>query len=263
MLRYCRRSNLQTNYKAKISYNGSGYCGFQSQQNGVTIQGKIEQALESLYREEVKIVSAGRTDSGVHAIGQVVSFKVKNKYSPSEMQCALNSLLTKEIRVRDIEEKKMEFNARYSAVSREYKYLFSNVEIPHYLKTNVAKIKFKPKINNISGVHEYMQGPKDFVFFKKKEQKKKSTVRTLTKFEVKMSDINCIYEPSEKCGVYEMNICAESFLYRMVRNLAGAIFEVLKGKRTLEEFERFFVPEKSYSYVTAPAHGLCLVRVNY
>ena len=130
------------NYKLVLNYNGSNFFGFQTQINKRTVEDELKLALRSLYKCHVDLVSCGRTDSGVHAVGHVVSFKVTKKYDTNNIKNALNYFLPNDIFISSIISVPNDFHARFSAKSREYRYLFTNLEIPLHLLNNVTEFKY-------------------------------------------------------------------------------------------------------------------------
>ncbi|MCP4049538.1 MAG: tRNA pseudouridine(38-40) synthase TruA [bacterium] len=252
------------NYKLIIAYNGSSYAGLQYQPGKKTIEGELREALQEVYGDNIKIVASGRTDAGVHAQGQVINFKYKEIIPLNKIPKVLNNILPEDILVKNAEIVDDSFSARRSAKSREYKYLFSCEEMPIYLREYVTRIYFKPDENCFESLKSIIKGRHDFINFRNKGSNEKSTVRNIISLEIFKTDIYNIYNDKEKTKVYNVSIVADSYLYRMVRNIVGAMFNVMKGSRTTADFRGLLDNKKErYNYVTAQPNGLCLVNVSY
>lgn len=251
-------------YKLVFSYLGTDFFGSQIQPGQRTVEGELKKAFEKLYGQDVPIVMSGRTDTGVHAESQVLSYKVEKTYPVERVVAALNRYLPNDILVKDVSEVSDSFNARRSAKSREYRYLFTNEAIPLYMKPMITEIGFYPDLKSLSGIETILVGDLDFKHFRNLGSDEKSTVRTIYSFSVNKREIPIVYRDCDRFTVYEIEIKGVSFLYRMVRNLTGALFEVMGGKRSLNEFSsQLSASEKIFHYTTAPAKGLSLVRVGY
>jgi tRNA pseudouridine38-40 synthase len=252
------------NYKVTFSYFGKDYCGFQFQPRQLTVEAKILDALAEIFKKRIKITVAGRTDTGVHAAGQVFNFRVTQEIAEENLLLGLNSHLPKDIRIKKIEKTDFGFNARRSALSREYQYLFYYNDIfPYYLDQVAVRIKFKPDESLFAKISEELLGKHDFVNFRKLGSNEASTYRTIDKFELTKVRFNDIFDNNTSYLLYKVIVRADSFVYGMVRNLVGAIWQVLKNKRTLSEFNALLNNENKFSYSMAPAKGLTLVKVNY
>ena len=230
----------------------------------VTVEGTILTALSKIYKRDVKIVPAGRTDAGVHASEQVFSFKIDHEIDEEKLLLALNRYLPIDIRIKRIEQVDYSFHARRSAKSREYQYLFYYNEIlPYFLDQVSVRIRFQPDETLFDGIERILTGTHNFVNFRKLGSNEKSTIRTIDKVELTKICINDIFDSAQSYAVYKLLIKADSFLYGMVRNLVGALWQVLKHKRTLGEFKEMLDCVNKFSYSMASAKGLTLVKVNY
>jgi tRNA pseudouridine38-40 synthase len=250
------------NYKLKVAYNGKYFCGFQIQDDCKTVEGELKRVLSQVFDEDIKIIASGRTDAGVHAIDQVVNIKTSNKRRVENLRSALKKMLPEGVDILDIEEVGFDFNARKCAVKREYKYIFSDSEIPISLKDFVCECNFEIDTRLFSDLEKLLVGKKDFRRFRKLGSNEKTTVREIFKVDFRLLELVDIY--SNKFSCYEFRIIGSSFLYRMVRNIMGAIFEIFRGKRTLEDFSKLFEADYlGYQYSAAPAKGLGLYKVYY
>lgn len=254
------------NYKVELSYIGTRYKGSQYQPNDPTVEKELKDALYKIYKKNVPITFAGRTDAGVHSSGQVVSYR-SNLYIPAEkLLVAINACLPCDIKVKSVSEVESGFHARKSAVSREYRYLFSDQDLPVFLRPYVTTVRFKVNLNNIAGIKNIIEGCHDFRHLYCKGSTPGPTVRTIYEFSVKKKSLTDIFEvyTDNNLLVYEIKIRANSFLYRMVRCIVGAIFEILKGKQTEADFKELLkIGEKPYYYSVVPANGLNLIKVEY
>ena len=237
-----------------VEYNGGNYCGFQWQANGPTIQAELEQAIQRLTGEESRIVAASRTDAGVHANGQVVSFRTKSVLSPQTILRALNYYLPKDIAVKSARKIDADFDVRRRAVSREYDYHIWNGPTRSPLLEGIAC--FVPKKLNVramNGASKLLLGEHDLASFATALGNLKSTVRYV--YEAKLV---------RRDDLVNFHVIANSFLPHQVRNTVGLLIRVGLGKVQLEDFRQILEAKKIGSAgPTAPACGLCLTRVNY
>lgn len=263
----CRYWNWLTRaYKVVFAYKGTSFSGFQKQPGKLrTVEGEFLEGLSKIVGKRVgAVVASGRTDAGVHAEGQVISFVSDCGIPPGNILRALNSVLPRDITVHKVEEVETRFHARYSAKSREYRYLFTDDRSLFFLDEFVTKIEFKPKIELFPFFSQYVVGTHDFSLFRCKGSTEFSTIKRIFQFELFEYKYPTVYNVEIAYPIYCLRIVGNSFLYKMVRNLAGAIFEVLRGKRNVEEFAAMLQPHpEPYKFTTAPPTGLCLYRVNY
>lgn len=236
-----------------LEYDGSRYHGFQMQIGVATVQGEIEHALSRLTGERIRIVGAGRTDAGVHAEGQVVSFSTLSNLSPQTLVRALNFYLLPDIAVKAVIRVENSFNARRDAISREYRYTILNSPTPSPLQRRYTY--FMPMALDIEAMNQACQallGKHDFASFTA-PMKGRKTVRNISKAEV-LREGELVF----------LDIVADSFLPKQVRSTVGSLVKVGLGKLTIEEFNGIIQEKKpGLAAPVAPAHGLCLVRVNY
>ena len=237
-----------------VEYDGRNYCGFQWQANLPTIQSELEGAIRRVTGDSSRVIAASRTDAGVHARGQVVSFRTKSSLTPQVFIRALNYYLPRDIAVRGACKVNMDFNVRRDAVNREYDYYILNSLTRSPLFEGSAY--FVPKKLNtriMNKACKLLEGKHDFASFAAALGKLKSTVRTVYQAGVTRKDDLVTY-----------NMIANSFLPHQVRNTIGLLIRVGLGKVGLDEF-REIMETKALGLAgpTAPPYGLFLTKVNY
>ena len=243
----------QKNYKFTIQYDGRNFHGWQFQLSSRTVQGEIEKALSSLFPDEViRLVAAGRTDSGVHAVGQVANIMLPNKMSTSELRSALNGNLDGDLRINIVEVVGKDFSARFSAVSREYEYqICKNYST---IKRNYsACLKYKIEFELLEKCSKKIIGKHDFSSFCKSNSEVKNKLCVID-----------IAEWEELDDMIIFRIRANRFLHHMVRFLVGTMLEVARKRYSLEEFVNLLENrDNSVNVICAPAQGLFLKNVSY
>lgn len=236
-----------------LEYDGSRYHGFQIQIGVATVQGEIEHALAKLTGERIRIVGAGRTDAGVHAQGQVVSFSTLSSLSPQTLVRALNFYLLPDIAIKAVVRVENNFSARRDAISRKYRYTILNSSTPSPLQRRYTY--FVPLALDIEAMNQACQallGNHDFASFTA-PMKGRRTVRNIFKAQVQREGELVFFDT-----------VADSFLSRQVRSMVGSLVRVGLGKLTIEEYNGIIRAKKpGLAAPVAPAHGLCLMRVNY
>lgn len=243
------------NYKMILSYDGSRYQGWQGQGNTEnTIQAKVTTVLERLTGESVHLQASGRTDAGVHALAQVVSFGLEGKQEPSCLLKELNRYLPEDIGVLSLQEAAPRFHARLSAVSKIYAYRIWNSTAPdifgrkyrYYLPDQLDLDAMEQAARLLEGTH-------DFRSFCGLTRFKKSTVRTVYRISIE-----------QQGAVLTLRFHGNGFLNRMVRILAGTLVEVGMGHRTAESMTDILAAQdRSAAGGALPAHGLLLEEVRY
>lgn len=247
------RSKAQQRVMAIIEYDGTDYLGFQWQPEGRTIQGELERVLAELTGQETRVVGAGRTDAGVHAAGQVISFVPRWRHPLPDLQRAMNALLPADIAVHQIAWVADDFHPRFSAVSRAYRYTILNQPIRSPLAQRFAYHYPRPlDAEAMDRAAQCLVGSHDFVSFGHPPQGE-NTVR-------QVYQAGCTRQDQ----FIHFDIVANAFLYRMVRNIVGTLLRVGIGELSAEEFEEILrARDGRRAGPPVPAHGLCLVRVNY
>ncbi len=238
-----------------LEYNGTRYHGFQFQLNKITVQEELEKALEKLTGEKIRVAGASRTDAGVHARGQVVSFQTGSSYPLATFITGLNYHLPRDIAVKAAHKVDSSFNVRHRAVSREYNYYILNSLTRSPVRHNYTyQVSGHLDIEAMNRVCQALIGQHDFVSFATgMGGEEKSTVRRVYRAEVKREGDTVIF-----------NIVANAFLPHQVRNTVGALIRVGLGKMSVEEFCSIMEQKRpGLARPAAPARGLCLMRVNY
>jgi tRNA pseudouridine38-40 synthase len=237
-----------------VEYDGRNYYGFQWQANLPTIQAELERAIQELTGESSRVIAASRTDTGVHARGQVVSFRTRSALPPQTFVGALNYYLPRDIAVKGACKVNMNFNVRRDAVSREYDYFILNSSTRSPLFEGFAY--FVPKKLNIKVMNKtckFLEGEHDFASFAAALGRLRSTMRTV--YEAKVT---------RQGEMVAYHMTANSFLPHQVRNTVGLLIRVGQGKVGLEEFQQIMDAKRlGIAGPTAPAYGLCLTKVNY
>ena len=243
------------NIKLLIEYDGTNYLGWQVQPKGPTIQGILEERLGLLTGEKIRLFGSGRTDSGVHAIGQVAHFKTESSMDAHRMQRALNSLLPPDIVIQKMEEVEESFHARKHSKSKVYEYRILNRNLRSvFHRGYVWHIPQKLDFKEMEKATQYLIGELDFSSFRSVGSPTRTTVRKVTRAEWKRG----------RSGLVRFEIEANGFLKQMVRAIIGTLVEVGKGKMSAVEFRRILESkERSKAGPTAPAHGLFLKEVKY
>lgn len=243
------------NIKMVVSYRGAKYAGFQRQPHKKTVQGELEKALFTLFRSKIKISYAGRTDAGVHALQQVVNFKVPGTVACRKLQLALNGILPPDIVVRRVNRADSSFDARYSAKARQYRYYILNrSHRSPFLDEFSCFVPWKLDMEKMKKAASLLKGRHDFTSFCRSGGNQ-NCLRTISTIGLRRKKIN---------GLICLEIKADGFCYSMVRMVAGTLVEVGLSKLTLTEF-RSLLKEKSQTNAgpTLPAKGLFLVKVYY
>jgi tRNA pseudouridine38-40 synthase len=245
------------NFKLTLEYDGTGFSGWQTQAEGLrTIQNHLEEKLERIFKKRIHCQASGRTDSGVHAVGQVVHFKVDTDIKASLIHKALNSFLDRDLSVVKVSEVPLGFHAQRDVKSKTYRYTILNRPYPSALWRDRAY--FYPNSLSLSLMRRaanVLKGTHNFKSFQSASQRSriKNTVRTINSLSI-VKDFDLIH----------ITITSDGFLYKMVRNITGALIAVGSGRlspehvlKLLESRERVSAPR------TAPSYGLCLMSVRY
>lgn len=239
-----------------IQYDGSNFIGFQVQPRGRTIQGEIERALKKIHKGNlVRIQTSGRTDKGVHAVGQVIHFESPFELATSNWKKALNTLLPKDIFVKSVSYCDTEFHCRYDAIEKEYRYMVSRSMEPNVFKQKyMFHFPYPIDVANIKKACTYLEGTHDFTSFSSaKDTTKGSKVRTLY-------EVSCEENGEELMFTFR----GDGFLYHMVRIMIGTLLDIGQGRREAEEIAELLAQkDRTLSSETAPAEGLYLWNVVY
>lgn len=242
-------------YKCIVSYDGSSFFGYQLQPNKRTIQGEIENVLQRLHKGQyVRIQASGRTDAGVHAIGQVFHFDSPLQIPMFKWEKALNSLLPKDITIKEVEEVSIDFHSRFDVVGKEYRYFvhLTNKRDP-FRRNFVYSYPFSLDSEAIKRGMSHLIGTHDFTSFCSAKTEVENKVRTI--YFIKLIEEN---------DMLIFKFSGNGFLYNMVRIMVGTLLEIGRGDREpdsiLEVLEK---RDRSFAGKTAPAEGLYLWEVKY
>ncbi|MDD5503683.1 MAG: tRNA pseudouridine(38-40) synthase TruA [Candidatus Omnitrophica bacterium] len=249
------------NIRLNIAYDGTNYKGWQIQAKGAgasypqkTIQHEIETALSGIFTARVKVIGSGRTDAGVHALGQVANFKLNNSMPCNRILRALNSVLPRDIVITSVTDVKESFHSRFDAISKLYRYRIFNCPCaPLFDRLYQYHIPYKINHDLMISASRVLIGRHDFRSFQASGGKKIDPVREIISLSI-----------SRRGNVISMYIEADGFLYNMVRNIVGTLVEIGRGKIQPEHIRDILkARDRREAGPTAPAKGLCLMRVKY
>ena len=242
------------NIKLTIEYDGTNYCGWQKQINGPSIQETLEKALEKITGQKVTLIGAGRTDSGVHALAQVANFKTKSRLTTEQLLFSMNTNLPKDIAVKKVEEAGPGFNARFRAKTRLYRYSIINNPVRSPLEARYSyQFRIPLNIKLMNKEAKTLLGRHNFSSFQAAGGSKSTPVTTVKKISVTTNGKH-IY----------IDIEAKGFLYNMVRNIVGTLIDIGRGKLSPGDTKKILkAKDRTLAGPTAPAKGLCLMKVNY
>ena len=229
------RENTVRNIKAVIEYDGTDLYGFQKQSSKRTVQGDLEAAAEAVFGERIQVVGAGRTDAGVHAIGQVVNFHAPGPIPTENLVTVINSRLSADIRIKRCEEMPETFHARRSAKARTYVYTVLNRPEPCAILGRYTWQIVQPlDVESMAAAASKFAGTRDFASFGMPERPEGSTVRHMV----------CVEVHRRKDAILFV-IKANAFLRGMARAIAGTVVEIGHGKRSVEEISTILLPKRS------------------
>ena len=256
------------NIKLIVSYDGTDFCGWQIQQEVRTVQSVLEGAISKILASPTRVYASGRTDSGVHALNQVVCFKTKKDIDCKALKRGLNSLLPGDTRVHDVSDVAIDFDPRRSAISRRYRYLIVLGDVLYPFVRNYAwHIRDELYIEEMSRSGVMLIGSHDFSSFEGKGGEGEgggNRIREVTDFGIIINSVPLrgVKETGER--VVEIEIEANAFLRHMVRNIVGTLVDVGRGKTGRDEFfEILRARDRRRAGATAPPQGLYLVEVLY
>ena len=238
----------------KIEYDGTAYSGWQIQPNGITVQEVIEKAVFELTNEKVTLTGSGRTDSGVHAQGQVAHFDTKSSIPAEKFAPALNSLLPGDVKIIYSKQVGDDFHARFSAKKKTYCYRAYESEQPRPLKDRyMTKLNFKVDHEKMNQAAQKFIGKHDFACFLASGSDVKDTVREIYFAKVERFNEDVVF-----------TVCGNGFLYNMVRIMMGTLVKVGVGKMSVEDVESLIKSkERGKAGITMQPQGLTLLSVEY
>ena len=242
------------NIKLTIEYDGKDFNGWKKQPNKLNIQGTIEQAIKMVTKEDIELIASGRTDAGVHALGQVANFKTNSKIPIDKIPVAINSNLKKSIRIKNAEEVEERFHSRLTCKRKTYRYIINNsfegTAIYRNLETHIP---IKLDVYKMQKAIKFFEGEHDFKAFKASGTSSKSSIRTIYEGNV--------YEKEDRIYI---ELTGNGFLYNMVRIISGTLVDVGMGKILPEEIQEIIKEGKrERAGKTLPPQGLYLVKVEY
>ena len=244
------------NYQLIIEYDGTKFVGWQAQKSGISIQGEIQKILKRFLKTDIKLLGSGRTDSGVHALGQSANFLINYKIDKKKLLTTLNHFLKKKkISILSIKNKKLDFHSRYSAKERRYLYIIYNREAPLSLyKDKAWHVRKKLNIHLIKLGAKILSGKHNFSAYRSSSCSAKSPVRTLKKILVK----------KKKDGRIIFTFISQSFLQQQVRSMVGCLKILGEEKWDIDRFKKpLFSKKRFYCAPPAPPSGLYLQNVKY
>lgn len=245
---------MGSNWKATIEYDGTEYLGWQRQPQGLTVQEVLESVLLRLTGESVAVNGSGRTDSGVHAEGQVANFRVEADRDRRTWMRGLNGLLPRDIRIVDLESVSDAFHARFDARSKRYLYRVLTSEVPSPFETRYRLHHREPlDVEAMRSAGARLLGRHDFRTFTRCPPPGRTTVRTLTALDI-----------WRRGDTITFALEADGFLHTMVRSIVGTLLQIGTGKREPEDIEAILSSrDRTRTGPPAPAHGLFLAEVFY
>ena len=242
------------NLRLLIAFEGTAYLGWQRQALGPTVQQVLEEAVEQITGTRSSVIGAGRTDAGVHAEGMVASFRTASPLAPERLQEALNAVLPPDVAVLDLSDAPPDFHAQFSAKAKRYEYrVWPRRVRPVFDRERLWHVKWPLDVGLMNEGAAMVVGRRDFSAFCAARSTVLHGVRTVTQAEW-----------FRRSGALVFGIEGDGFLYNMVRIIVGSLVDVGRGKMSLEAFrEALESGDRTRSGPTAPAKGLCLVRVDY
>ncbi len=253
------------NIRLLIQYDGTEYSGWQVQPDDVTIQGLIENRLKKITGEDINLIAAGRTDAGVHALGQVACFTTLSRLTPAVFKNALNAQLPADIRVMDADEAEGTFHARFSALRKSYVYLISTGRtLSPFLHRYAWRLPHDLDLDAMKESVSYFSGTHDFSSFRGSGCGAKTTVRTIFGASVEKHEALDFMTLRLAGSFVRFRFEGDAFLRHMVRNMVGTVVEAGKGRikpagiRTIMEGT-----DRRCAGPTAPANGLFLEKIQY
>lgn len=237
-----------------VAYDGTNYHGWQLQENGITIEEELNRHLSELLGEKIQVIGASRTDSGVHALGNIAVFDTENRMPGKKIAYALNQRLPEDIRIQRSEEVAPDWHPRHCESIKTYEYRIYRAEFPMPVKRLYAYFCYRPlDVVRMQEAAACLEGEHDFRSFCQTGAQVETTVRTLYGVQVEEQGADLV-----------IRVRGNGFLYNMVRIIAGTLMEVGEGKREPESMREVLeARDRSAAGPTAPAHGLTLIRYEF
>lgn len=240
--------------KLTVAYDGTQYCGWQIQPNGITVEEVLNRKLSAMTGEEIVVIGASRTDSGVHARGNVAVFDTESPIPAERMAYALNRRLPEDIVIVKSEEVPLDWHPRYCDCEKTYEYHIWNSEVPDPTKRHTTyHVSYKLDIEKMRQAAQYLIGEHDFVSFCSIHRNVKTTIRTIYQLDIEKHHEDLT-----------IRIRGNGFLYNMVRIIVGTLLRVGRGYYTPEQVKEILeAKNREAAGVTAPPQGLMLMEINY
>jgi len=253
-----RTSHIMRTFKLTLAYDGTGYAGWQMQPGKPTIQAALEAALAKISGETIRAAASGRTDAGVHALEQIVSFKSATALSPETLRNALNAELPRDMAALAVETAADDFHARRDAIRKRYRYQIHDGDVPDVFHRPYCWHYRQPlDADAMARAAQAFVGTHDFRSFEYRWPQRSSSVRTIYEAFVRRTS-----SPAE--GMITFEVAGNGFLYNMVRALVGTLVEVGRGTRPESwPAEVVAAGDRRVAGMTAPAQGLFLISVDY
>lgn len=256
--------------KLLLQYDGTDYAGWQRQARARSVQGVLEEALARIEGAPVLVVGAGRTDAGVHAIGQVASVRLRHPIAPRTLVRALNATLPPDVRVLEAEEVAPQFHPRYAAHAKTYLYrLVTGEVVPPFERRYVWHVRDALDVARLAAAARLFEGRHDFAAFRAAGGRPGSTERTISAVTVAAVPLAALWHQptaadASTAQLITITLTGDGFLRHMVRTIVGTLVDVARGRREVATIERALrTGDRTAVGPTAPARGLFLVRVDY
>jgi tRNA pseudouridine38-40 synthase len=247
--------------RGTVRYDGTDFAGWQVQPGQRTVQGELENVLARIAGAPVRIAGAGRTDAGVHALGQVFSFRWPAARDWNRLSRSLSSMVGPDFRVERLEEAPAQFHARKSAVGKRYAYSFAQARLPDPLSVRYAwSMGWDLDMEVLRECARRIEGEHDFAGFQGGQGTAKSTVRRIKRVELLEG---AVIGPVDAADHWRLEFSGNGFLFHMVRNLVGTMVDVARGYLDMGELDRRLNGAGPFKGHSAPAHGLTLMEVRY
>ena len=258
------KSNNKRNMKLILEYDGSGYAGWQRLHVAIgkkSVQSVLEECISGYLGENIKVIGSGRTDAGVHALGQVANFYCTSEHSAEDMKQKINALLPDDIKVKDLKETDQAFHSRYSAKAKTYEYRISRGEVPSvFTRKYTYHVTEALDVDSMKKAAAFLTGTHDFKAFSTDRKDGKSTIRTVENIRIYKAESRWKKSSEE----VRIAITGDGFLYNMVRIITGTLIEVGQGKRKPEEVINILSGKvRQQAGMTVSSQGLFLLEVRY
>lgn len=237
-----------------VAYDGTNYHGWQVQNNGITIESELNRCLTELLGEPIDVIGASRTDSGVHALGNIAVFDTDHQMPAEKISYALNQRLPEDIRIQRSEEVPLNWHPRYVKSRKTYEYRICRGEFPMPLKRLYSHFFYAElDVDKMQEAASYLEGEHDFKSFCQAGAQVENTVRTIYSLQVEEQDADLV-----------IRVCGNGFLYNMVRIIVGTLLEVGQGRRSPESMAEILkARDRAAAGATAPAKGLTLIGYEF